>query len=176
MYDQNEWIEIMWNWKRHSEPHTFKCDGSSHNSWLSHMNGLKISLWAGPFRATQIWNELIGHMKSKVELKRRRYKMRHYDNCFTGTDAVDVILHYLLSDKETFSTDLTREKAVKVKSVLFSFHFFAFLCLCEKCLQSFHDVKKWKIFWKCQSLPGCTCSNLKLYGQCRNIASTEIIV
>lgn len=106
------------------------------------MNGLKMSLWAGPFRATQIWNELIGHMKSKVELKRRRYKMRHYDNCFTGTDAVDVILHYLLSDKETFSTDLTREKAVKVKSVLFSFHLFAFCVCVNNFLQSFHDVKK----------------------------------
>ena len=170
-----EWIEIMWNWKRHSEPHSLKCDGFSHNSWLSRMNGLKMSLWAGPFRATQIWNELIGHMKSKVELKRRRYKMRHYDNCFTGTDAVDVILHYLLSDKETFSTDLTREKAVKVKSVLFSFHLFAFCVCVNNFLQSFHDVKKWRMFWKCQSLPGSTCSKLKLYGKCRNLPSTEII-
>ncbi|KAK7503281.1 hypothetical protein BaRGS_00005546 [Batillaria attramentaria] len=74
----------------------------------------------GPFRATEIWNELVAHLKSKVELKRRRHKMRHYDNCFTGTDAVDVILHYLLSDKETFSTDLSREKAVKVCQLLMS--------------------------------------------------------
>ncbi|KAL8606786.1 hypothetical protein ACOMHN_049615 [Nucella lapillus] len=74
----------------------------------------------GPFRATQIWNEMIHHMKSKVELKRRRHKMRFYDNCFTGTDAVDVILHYLLSDKDTFCTDLSREKAVKVCQLLMS--------------------------------------------------------
>ncbi|XP_046359216.1 DEP domain-containing protein 7-like isoform X1 [Haliotis rufescens] len=72
----------------------------------------------GPFRATQIWNEIISHVKSKVELKRRRYKMRHYDNTFTGTDAVDVVLHYLLSDKETFCTDLSRDKAVKVCQML----------------------------------------------------------
>ncbi|XP_076466136.1 DEP domain-containing protein 7-like [Babylonia areolata] len=74
----------------------------------------------GPFRATQIWNEMIQHLKSKVELKRRRHKMRYYDNCFTGTDAVDVILHYLLSDRETFSADLSREKAVKVCQLLMS--------------------------------------------------------
>ncbi|KAK7107316.1 DEP domain-containing protein 7-like [Littorina saxatilis] len=74
----------------------------------------------GPFRATQIWNDMTSHMKSKVELKRRRCKMRYYDNCFTGTDAVDVVLHYLLSDKETFSTDLSREKAVKVCQLLMS--------------------------------------------------------
>ena len=45
---------------------------------------------SGPFRATQIWNEVIDHLKEKVELKKRRYKLRNYDNCFTGTDAVDV--------------------------------------------------------------------------------------
>lgn len=78
--------------------------------WLD----IVIWLFPGPFRATQIWNEIISHVKSKVELKRRRYKMRHYDNTFTGTDAVDVVLHYLLSDKETFCTDLSRDKAVKV--------------------------------------------------------------
>lgn len=63
-------------------------------------------------------------MKKKVELKRRRHKMRVYNNCFTGTDAVDVILHYLLSDKDTFSTDLTREKAVKVKRKKTKIHCF----------------------------------------------------
>ena len=40
--------------------------------------------------------------------------MKSYDNCFTGTDAVDVVLHYLLNDQETFNTELSREKAVKV--------------------------------------------------------------
>ncbi|KAH9505576.1 hypothetical protein Btru_055918 [Bulinus truncatus] len=72
----------------------------------------------GPFRATKIWNDLIEHLKSKVELEKRRYKMRHIDNCFTGTDAVDVVLHFLLNDKDTFSADLSREKAVKVCQML----------------------------------------------------------
>ncbi|KAJ8315435.1 hypothetical protein KUTeg_007585 [Tegillarca granosa] len=40
--------------------------------------------------------------------------MRHYDNCFTGADAVDVVLTYLLSDKNTFSNDLSRDKAIKL--------------------------------------------------------------
>ncbi|XP_041350977.1 DEP domain-containing protein 7-like [Gigantopelta aegis] len=72
----------------------------------------------GPFRATQIWNEIIYHLKSRVEVKRRRLKMRSYDNCFTGTDAVDVVLHYLLNDKETFNTELSREKAIKLCQTL----------------------------------------------------------
>jgi hypothetical protein len=76
----------------------------------------------GPFRATQIWNEVIDHLKEKVELKKRRYKLRNYEDCFTGTDAVDVVLHYLLSDQDTFC-NLSREKAVKV-SVIFMFEIF----------------------------------------------------
>ncbi|XP_052088816.1 DEP domain-containing protein 7-like [Mytilus californianus] len=68
----------------------------------------------GPFRATQIWNEIIDHLKSRVELKRRRMKMKTYENCFTGQDAVDVVLTYLLSERNTFSSDLSREKAIKL--------------------------------------------------------------
>lgn len=70
----------------------------------------------GPFRATQIWNEVIGHLKDNVELKKRRYMLKNYEGCFTGTDAVDVVLHYLLKDQDTFS-NLSREKAVKVKII-----------------------------------------------------------
>ena len=69
----------------------------------------------GPFRATKIWNDLIEHVKGNVELKRRRHKMRHIESCFTGTDAVDVVLHFLLNERETFSTELSREKATKVR-------------------------------------------------------------
>ena len=77
-------------------------------------NSLNVIMFAsGPFRATQIWNEVIEHLKVKVELKKRRYKLRNYDDSFTGTDAVDVVLHYLLSDQENFC-NLSREKAVKV--------------------------------------------------------------
>ena len=68
---------------------------------------------SGPFRATQIWNEVIEHLKEEVEVKRRRQLLRNYDNSFTGTDAVDVVLHYLLSGQDKFS-NLSREKAVKV--------------------------------------------------------------
>lgn len=61
---------------------------------------------------------MIEHVRSKVELKRRRHKIRYFDSSFTGTDAVDVVLHFLLSDTDTFSADLSREKAVKVCQML----------------------------------------------------------
>ena len=69
---------------------------------------------SGPFRATQIWNEIINHMKTHVQCKRHRVKMRTHDNCFTGAHAVDVVMTYLLSDRNTFSADLSRDKAIKV--------------------------------------------------------------
>ncbi|BFZ09926.1 hypothetical protein BsWGS_12965 [Bradybaena similaris] len=79
----------------------------------------------GPFKATKIWHDLIDHLKSKVELKRRRHKMKSVDSCFTGTDAVDVVLHFLLNDRDTFSADLSREKAVKVCQMLMQRKVFA---------------------------------------------------
>ncbi|RUS81013.1 hypothetical protein EGW08_011218 [Elysia chlorotica] len=72
----------------------------------------------GPFKATKIWKDLIEHVKCNVEIKRRRHKMRYIESCFTGTDAVDVVLHFLLNDRDTFSTDLSREKATKVCQML----------------------------------------------------------
>ena len=68
----------------------------------------------GSFRVTQVWNDLVLHLREKVELKRRCLKMRHYSSCFTGADAVDVVLHFLLSEKDVFSEDLSKENAVKV--------------------------------------------------------------
>lgn len=58
------------------------------------------------------------HLKTHVEVKRRRYKMKTYDNSFSGAHAVDVVMTYLLSEKNTFSTDLSRDKAVKVGILL----------------------------------------------------------
>jgi len=53
-------------------------------------------------------------MKETVEVKRRRLKMRHYDQCFTGNDAVDVVLDRLISQRINFSKEVSRDKAVKV--------------------------------------------------------------
>ena len=42
--------------------------------------------------------------------------MKSYDHCFTGADAVDVILNQLLTDKDNFpNKEITRDKATKVR-------------------------------------------------------------
>ncbi|CAE1324417.1 unnamed protein product [Acanthosepion pharaonis] len=67
-----------------------------------------------PFRATEIWNAIVNHLKSNVEVKRRRHIMRYYNNCFTGCSAVETIYQYLVNDKETFSVNISRDNAIKV--------------------------------------------------------------
>ena len=70
---------------------------------------------AGPFRATQLWNDIVCHLKQTVEVKRRRVKMKTYCSCFTGAHAVDVILHRLVYEKANLANkDISRDKAIKV--------------------------------------------------------------
>ena len=68
----------------------------------------------GPFRATQLWNDIVTHMKEHISVKRRRVGIKKYDRCFSGTEAVDVVLERLLAQRCNFSKDISREKAVKV--------------------------------------------------------------
>jgi len=72
----------------------------------------------GPFRATQLWNELISALRGGVKLKRRRVRMRQYDCCFTGSDAVDVVLNRLSVERFNFTKDISRDKAVKLCQLL----------------------------------------------------------
>ena len=48
-----------------------------------------------PFKATKIWNDLIAHLQANLESKRHRWKMHVYENCFKGTEIIDVLYHYV---------------------------------------------------------------------------------
>ena len=62
-------------------------------------------------------------------MKRRKVMMKSYDHCFTGADAVDVVLHQLLTDKDSFpNKDITRDKAVKVSSSFLRTMAFSLVC------------------------------------------------
>ncbi|XP_014788606.1 DEP domain-containing protein 7 [Octopus bimaculoides] len=75
---------------------------------------LRESRTYAPFRATQIWNSIVAYLKENVEVKRRRHIMKYYNSCFTGCSAVDTVYAYLTTDKEVFSGNISRDKAVKV--------------------------------------------------------------
>lgn len=65
----------------------------------------------GPFRATKLWNTIIGDFRSGIPLKRHRWRMRYFDNCFTSTEAVDW-LHDYLCHSENFGPWVTRSQVV----------------------------------------------------------------
>ncbi|XP_062424414.1 DEP domain-containing protein 4 [Rhea pennata] len=73
---------------------------------------------AGPFQATQLWNSIIHALRSQVEIKRRRQHLKTYKNCFTGSNAVDVVLSHLMQSMYLSCNDISRLKGVRVCQAL----------------------------------------------------------
>ncbi|XP_064011073.1 DEP domain-containing protein 4 [Pogoniulus pusillus] len=72
----------------------------------------------GPFQATQLWNSIIHALHSQVEIKRRRQHLKTYKNCFTGANAVDVVLSHLMQSMYLSCNDISRLKGVRVCQAL----------------------------------------------------------
>ncbi|XP_061663006.1 DEP domain-containing protein 4 [Syngnathoides biaculeatus] len=53
---------------------------------------------AGPFGATQLWHNIIRALRAQVEVRRRRRHLRVHANSFSGADAVDAVLSYLMQN------------------------------------------------------------------------------
>lgn len=78
-------------------------------------------------------------MKEGVEVKRRWHKIRKYDSCFTGQDAVNVVLQYLQEDSGNFGCNVSRHNAVKLCQALMDYSVFEPICnTCSP--KKFHDV------------------------------------
>ena len=70
-----------------------------------------------PFKATKIWNDLIEHLKTNVEPRRRRWKFQHYENCFRGVDVVEILHAYVYSNPN-LSKDPTRSQVRSLCQIL----------------------------------------------------------
>ncbi|NXP36112.1 DEPD7 protein, partial [Leiothrix lutea] len=71
-----------------------------------------------PFQATQLWNSVIHALHNQVEIKRRRQHLKTYRNCFTGSNAVDVVLSHLMQSMYLSCNDISRLKGVRVCQAL----------------------------------------------------------
>ncbi|NWZ11426.1 DEPD7 protein, partial [Agelaius phoeniceus] len=71
-----------------------------------------------PFQATQLWNSIIHALYNQVEIKRRRQHLKTYRNCFTGSNAVDVVLSHLMQSMYLSCNDISRLKGVRVCQAL----------------------------------------------------------
>ncbi|XP_066406081.1 DEP domain-containing protein 4 [Molothrus aeneus] len=72
----------------------------------------------GPFQATQLWNSIIHALYNQVEIRRRRQHLKTYRNCFTGSNAVDVVLSHLMQSMYLSCNDISRLKGVRVCQAL----------------------------------------------------------
>ncbi|XP_067906230.1 DEP domain-containing protein 4 isoform X2 [Heterodontus francisci] len=64
-----------------------------------------------PFRATQLWNNIIHVLQTQVDVRQQKRHWSTHSDCFTGADAVDVVLSYLLQNEYFSNSDISRLKA-----------------------------------------------------------------
>lgn len=67
-----------------------------------------------PFRATEIWNSVVDNLQTQVKVKRRRRNLKIYDDCFLGSEAVDVVLAHIVQCKICKDAEVPRFKAIQL--------------------------------------------------------------
>ncbi|XP_060622525.2 DEP domain-containing protein 7 [Anolis sagrei] len=77
-----------------------------------------FSLAQRPFGATYVWSSIINAIQTQVEVKKRRQNLKSYNDCFIGSDAVDIVYAHLLQNKYFGNVDISRTKVVRVCQVL----------------------------------------------------------
>nr|CAB3263037.1 uncharacterized protein LOC100187014 [Phallusia mammillata] len=68
------------------------------------------------FRATRTWNALVQHLKEHANVKRRRNMKKSYDESFTGSNAVDVLFHFVKQNPDQFtnSSFISRDNIIRL--------------------------------------------------------------
>ncbi|XP_041709224.1 DEP domain-containing protein 4 [Coregonus clupeaformis] len=74
--------------------------------------------FSGPFHATQLWHNIIQALQTQVEVRRRRHHLRVHPDCFTGSDAVDAVLNYLMQNVVFCASEVSRLKAARLCQAL----------------------------------------------------------
>ena len=66
--------------------------------------------WEGdPFKATLLWERIVQHMEAHIKCGRHTHKLKIYDRCFRGTQAVACLSTYL---NATLSRTISREQVL----------------------------------------------------------------
>ncbi|XP_074086537.1 DEP domain-containing protein 7 [Macrotis lagotis] len=77
-----------------------------------------------PFGATYIWSSIISTLQTEVEVKKRRHHLKRHNDCFVGSDAVDVVFSHLIQNKFFGDVDIPRAKVVRVCQALMDYKVF----------------------------------------------------
>ncbi|XP_040836242.1 DEP domain-containing protein 7 isoform X1 [Ochotona curzoniae] len=77
-----------------------------------------------PFGATYVWSSIINTLQTQVEVKKRRHHLKRHNDCFVGSEAVDVIYAHLMQNKYFGDVDIPRAKVVRVCQALMDYKVF----------------------------------------------------
>lgn len=77
-----------------------------------------LIVFTGPFGATQLWHNIIRALQTQVEVRRCRRHLRVHNECFTGSDAVDAVLSYLMQNVVFCTSEVSRLKAARLCQAL----------------------------------------------------------
>lgn len=91
-----------------------------HSSFLF----LGFSVAQKPFGATYVWSSIINTLQTQVEVKKRRHHLKRHNDCFVGSEAVDVIYSHLTQNKFFGDVDIPRAKVVRVCQALMDYKVF----------------------------------------------------
>ncbi|XP_043083280.1 DEP domain-containing protein 7 isoform X2 [Puntigrus tetrazona] len=67
---------------------------------------------------TEIWSHIIAALQAQVKVKKRRQHLKSHDNCFLGSDAVDVIQDYLTQNRVFGDAQVSRAMVARLCQVL----------------------------------------------------------
>ncbi|XP_036596504.1 DEP domain-containing protein 7-like isoform X2 [Trichosurus vulpecula] len=73
--------------------------------------------------ATYIWSSIVNTLQTEVEVKKRRHHLKWHDDCFVGSDAVDLLFSHLIQNKFFGDVD-TRAKVVRICQALMDYKVF----------------------------------------------------
>ncbi|XP_058482214.1 DEP domain-containing protein 4 [Solea solea] len=84
----------------------------------SFRENIQLIGFSGPFGATQLWHNIIQALQTQVEVRRCRRHLRVHAECFTGSDAVDAVLSYLMQNVVFCASEVSRLKAARLCQAL----------------------------------------------------------
>ncbi|XP_042675559.1 DEP domain-containing protein 1A isoform X1 [Centrocercus urophasianus] len=67
----------------------------------------------GPYRATELWNEITRYFRAGVPLRTHRQHFRKHGSCFTASEAADW-LHEALRNNSNFGPEVSRQQTVQL--------------------------------------------------------------
>lgn len=71
-----------------------------------------------------ICSHIITVLQAQVKIKKRRKHLKYHDNCFLGSDAVDVIQAFLIQNKVLGDAEVCRAKVARFCQVLLDYKVF----------------------------------------------------